>query len=207
MVYSEEQLAEVKKQIFEQTKHLSPDQRAQIEEQINQMSAEQLEEFVRQQMAPRGGGKEKGVFRMIVDGDVPSKKIDENKDAVAVVSIRPVSKGHVIIIPKNPARDAKEIPSSVIGLAKKIAKKMTLKLKASATEIQTSSAFGETIVNVIPVYDKRVNVNSPTYEASEDEILEVFNKLRVVKKPKREVIRRTKKAETTEILKLRRRIP
>ena len=173
------------------------------------MSPEQLELFVKQQTSTQKDktpGENKGIFRMIVDGDIPSKKVDENKESIAVISKRAISRGHVLIIPKKLARDSKEIPSSAFSMAKKISKKIISKLKASSAEIQTESAFGETVVNVIPVYDKPVNVNSPRYEVSEDEMSELEKLLKFVKKPK--VIRIKKKpANQGPVLKLKMRIP
>jgi len=211
MVYTAEQVVEVKRQILEQTKNLPEGQRQQIEEQINKMSPEELEEFVKQQMAA-GGGKQgegqapqKGIFRMIVDGDIPSSKVNENNDAVVVVSKRAVSKGHVLVIPKKPVGDANSMPASVFSLAKAVGKKMGTKLKCKSTEIQSENAFGEIVVNVIPVYDKPVSLSSERYEASEEEMAEIYKKLKVVKKPKIERIKA--KPKKLEVLKLRRRIP
>lgn len=209
MAFTKEQMEEVKKQIFEQTKHLPEDRRKAIEAQIETMSPEQLELFVRQQTSTQKGqasGENKGIFRMIIDGDIPSKKIEENKESVAVISKRAISKGHVLIIPKKLARDSKEIPSSAFSMAKKISKKIISKLKASSTEIQTETAFGETIINIIPVYDKPVNINSPRYEVGDEEISELNNLLKFVKKPK--VIKINKKPQSqANTPKLKMRIP
>lgn len=208
MVYSEEQILEVKKQILEQTKNLPVGQRAEIEEQIDAMSAEELEIFVQQQMAGKETRQEsqKGIFRMIADGDVPSKKIAENKEAVAVVSVKAVSRAHVLIIPKKPAGDANSIPASVYNLARVVAKKIVSKFDAKSTAIQTENAFGEVVVNVIPIYDKPLGITSPRYDVGEKELEEVYLKLRIVKKPKIERIKKTVKKEA-EVLKLRRRVP
>ncbi|MBS3076990.1 HIT domain-containing protein [Candidatus Pacearchaeota archaeon] len=211
---SKEDINLAKKQLNEQVEKMSDGaQKEAARQQLSGMSDETISSMVEQQRQPTGqagsGGarEQRSVFRMIVSGDVPSKKVDENKEAIAVVSIRPVSKGHVIIIPRTLARDSKEIPSGAMSLAKKIASKMVSKLKASATEIQTSRAFDEVIVNVIPVYDKRVDVNSVAYEASEEELNEVHKSLRVVKTPKKEVIKVKKKTEKEEVIKLKRRVP
>ena len=143
---------------------------------------------------------------MIVDSDVPSRKVGENKDAVAVVSVRAVSKGHVLIVPIKPVGDANSMPVSVYGLARQIAKKITDKLKAKSTAIQTENAFGEVVVNVIPIYDKPLSVTSQRYEVKENELDEVHKYLRVVKKPKVEKIKKeTPREEKT--LKLKRRVP
>jgi len=206
---SKEDIDLARKQLSEQIEKM-PDgqQKESARMQLVGMSDEAISAMVEQQRQSAGGAREqRSVFRMIVDGSIPSKKVDENKDAIAVVSIRPVSKGHVIIIPKTLARDAKELPSGALILAKSVAAKMVSRLKAIATEIQTSRAFDEVIVNVIPVYDKRVDVNSPAYEASEDELNEVYDMLNVVKKPKREVIRRVTKKSEEEGVRLKRRVP
>jgi hypothetical protein len=206
---SKEDIDLARKQLSEQIEKM-PDgqQKESARMQLVGMSDEAISAMVEQQRQSAGGAREqRSVFRMIVDGSIPSKKVDENKDAIAVVSIRPVSKGHVIIIPKTLARDAKELPSGALILAKSVAAKMVSRLKAIATEIQTSRAFDEVIVNVIPVYDKRVDVNSPAYEASEDELNEVYDMLNVVKKPKREVIRRVTKKSEEEVVRLKRRVP
>ena len=47
---------------------------------------------------------------------------------------------------------------------------ISLKLKASNCEIQAESKFGEIIVNVIPIYDKPLNLNSQRKEATEEEL-------------------------------------
>src|SRR3989344_8766979 len=97
-----EQVAELKSQLAEQIKHLPEAQRAQAQVQIDQMSPEALELMLNQQMSSQStkAKASKSVFRMIIDGELPSKKINENKNAIAVLEIKPVSKGHVIIIPK-----------------------------------------------------------------------------------------------------------
>ena len=143
---------------------------------------------------------------MIVDGDVPSKKIDENKDSIVVVSVKAVSKGHFLIIPKTAVGDAKLLPGSLFGLAKKTAKRISSKFDAASVEIQTEKVFGEVILNVIPVYEKPVSLNSHRYDVSESELDEVYRKLRVVKKEKVVRIKRETKSQE-KVLKLRKRIP
>jgi diadenosine tetraphosphate (Ap4A) HIT family hydrolase len=210
MVYTKEQSEEVIRQILEQTKHLSAEQRAAIEDQLQKMTPEELEAFVQEQMGAQKSRPEnqKGIFRMIVDGDVPSKKICENSDAIGVVSVRAVSKGHVLIIPKKPVGDANSMPAGAYNLARQVGKKVTSKLKAKSTAIQTENAFGEVVINVIPIYDKPLSMTSPRYEVKEGELEEVYKLLRVVKKEKKEKIKIEKKEAPQEtILKLKRRVP
>jgi diadenosine tetraphosphate (Ap4A) HIT family hydrolase len=208
---SQEDIQLARKQLSEQVERMpNSEQKEAARKQLEGLSDEAISAMVEQQKGGQDSGKvqeQRSVFRMIVDGNIPSKKVDENKEAIAVVSIRPVSKGHVIIIPKILARDSKELPSKALSLAKKIAVRMVSKLKAKATEIQTSRAFDEVIINVIPVYDKRADINSPAYEASEEELKQVYGLMRAVKKPKKEVIKKVKKKSEEEVVKLKRRVP
>ena len=216
MVFSEEQVREVKKQILTQVKDYPEDKRKAIEAQIDAMDAEELESFVKEQMSrPQGGGQgrgegssQKGIFRMIVDGDVSSKKVAESKDAVAVLDIRPITKGHSIIVPKNAVGDLRALPSSIFSLAKTLGKKIVSKLNASNIEIQTEKKFGEVVVNVIPVYDSPVSLNSQRYEAKEEELSEVSKKISIIKVKKEKVVKKMKTTGQKEnIVKLKRPIP
>jgi hypothetical protein len=204
---SEEDIQSARKQLSEQVEGLPEGpQKEAAREQLERMSDETISAMVEQQRkGTQNAGPQKGIFRMIVDGDIPAKRIDENKDAIAVVSKRAISRGHVLVIPKKVVGDAKSLPSGALSMAKKIAGKIISKLKANRTEIQTSNAFGEAVINVIPIYEKPLNVNSEAYEAKEGELEEVYLLLRVVKKPKREIIRR--KRAPVEILRLRRPVP
>jgi len=208
MTLTEKQEKEIKRQILEQTKHFPEERRKQIEEQLEKMTSEQLEAYVkqmmtRQQTAQSQSSTEKGVFRMIISGEMSSKELDQNKDAIAVLDIKPISLGHSIIIPKKQITDAKDLPSSTFSLAKRISKKISSKLKTSGCEIQTEFKFGEIIINIIPIYDKALNVNSPRQDVKEEELEKIYNRLKKEKKP--EVIKIRKK-KSSKIIKLKREI-
>ena len=203
MTLTHEEIQEIKKQLSQQIQHLSPDKKSQAQQQIDSMSEEALESLLEQQKSKQ---PQKPLFRMIVDREIPSKIIDENRFALATLDIKPISQGHTIIIPKSPVEKAKDIPAQVFSLAKKIAKKLSLKLKSKSAEIQTEFKFGEIIINVIPIYEESLNINSPRSSPSDSELEEVYKKLRVIKKPKVQRIK-IKKTQETKILKLNRRIP
>jgi histidine triad (HIT) family protein len=182
MVLTQEQIKELKNQLLQQVKTLPENQKKEAEKQIEEMSAESLESMLKQQQQSKG--KEKGIYRMIVDKEIPSKLLDENKSSLAVLEIKPISQGHVIIIPKKAVKSVKELSSSSLTLAKKIASRLTNKLKAKSAEIQTEFKFGEIIINVIPIYDKSLNVNSPRTDAKDQDLEKIYSILRVIKKPK-----------------------
>ena len=203
MPLTPEQGQQLKNQLSAQIQNLPAEQKKAAQQQIDEMSDEAIESMLKQQ---KSQGPQKPVFRAVVEGDVPSKKIDETKDAIAVLDIRPISKGHVIIIPKSAATNAKAVPTSAFALAKKIAKKIESKLKAKSAEIQTESKFGEIIINIIPIYDKPLNLSSPRSDMPEEELFEIQKKLAKSQKPK--VIKLDKKpSKQSNLVKLKRRIP
>jgi len=206
MALTPEQIKELKDQLREQVKSLPEQQKAAALAQIETMSPEALETMIKQQKS--SSKNQKGVFRMIIDKEMPSREIVETKDALAVLDIRPISKGHTIIIPKKVTGDAKSIPTSCFALAKKISKRIELKLKAKSAEIQTEFKFGEIIINVIPIYKESLNLNSPRTSPEDKELDEVYKTLRIVKKPKIQKIKLDKPKESkTQIQTLKRRIP
>src|SRR3990172_7607122 len=97
---SEEQAAVVKKQLMEHIERSFPDEKKQYaKEQVEHMSQKELEDFLAKNNLISGQDSQ-CVFCSIVFGDIPSHKIDENPEAIAVLEINPVSKGHSLIILK-----------------------------------------------------------------------------------------------------------
>jgi histidine triad (HIT) family protein len=206
MALTPEQIKSLKEQLKSQIKHLPEEKRIEAEQQIESLSPQSLELMLKQQKGK--AQREQSIFRSIVSGEIPSAKIDENKYALAVLEINPVSKAHVIIIPKQQAKNPENIPSQAFALAKKLSKKIISKLKAKSCEIQTEKKLGESIINVIPIYDKELSVGSPRYKAKKEELEEIASKLRAKSKPKIEKIRIEKKLSSeSQILKLPRKIP
>lgn len=204
MPLTEQQIEEVKEQLRQQIEHLSPEKKEEAEKQIEEMSPEAIEAMLKQSQS-KSKSSQKDVFRMIVDKEIPSKIIDENKEAIAVLDIKPISPGHSVIIPKKAVKNPKEMPNNAFSLAKKIAKKISSKLKAISAEIQTEFKFGETIINIIPIYDKPLSLSSPRKEVEEKELDVLYQKLRTIKKEK--VIRIKKESNSSNLLKINRRIP
>jgi histidine triad (HIT) family protein len=206
MALTPEQVKELKMQLSGQIQHLSPEQKAAAQKQIDSLSPEALELMIKQQQSKQGKA-EKGLFRSIVDGEIKSYFIAENKDSIAVLDIKPISSGHCIIIPKKPVVEAKSLPNSCFNLAKKIAKKASKKLNAKSSEIQTEYKFGEMIINIIPIYDKSLNILSPRNNPTEKELEEISSKLKIIKKPRKIKIKRETNKESSSVPKLERKIP
>lgn len=204
MALTQEQIKELKDQLKDQVKSMPEAQKAAALKQIESLSPQALEEMLKQQS--KSSKSNKDIFRSIIDGEIPSKKIDENKDNIAVLDIRPISKGHSMIIPKIAIKSTKEIPNSSFSLAKKISKRIIKRLKAKSTEIQTEFKFNEIIINVIPIYDKPLSLDSPRQEGNEKELNEIYNSIKAIKRAKVIKIKKTKSSQSSAI-KIDRRIP
>jgi len=205
MALTQGQIEDVKSQLRQQIKHLPEEKRKEAEKQIDSLSEQAIEELIKQQHS--GESSNKGIFRRIIDKEIPSKIIDENSLCIAVLDIKPISKGHVIIIPKKAVSNAKELPPKAFSLARKIAKRISSKLKAKGMEIQTEFKFGEAIINLIPIYEKGLSINSPREDASEKELEEIHKILKIIKKPRQKKPEAKKPALQQIILKKGMRIP
>ena len=140
-----------------------------------------------------------------MEGKIPSYAIDENKDCIAVLEIKPISKGHIIIILKKMVSPPSKIPKSVFSLAKRISKKIEKNFKPKEVLISSSQALGEIIINIIPVYTNE-SLSSPRKQASKEELEALKNILEKKKKTKHARKPRIKKLEESKIW-FPRRIP
>jgi len=184
MELKDEQIENLKKQIISQIESTFPeDKKYSAIEQIESMDKEQFIEFLKRNNLINLSKEENPLetipnetpFRMIIEGKIPSYKIDENKDSIVVLEINPISKAHVIIIPKNAIKESGEIPKSLFTLAKRISKKIKTKLKPKEVLISSSVLLEEVILNVLPIYN-RETLHSPRLQVSKEE-LEKLKKL------------------------------
>lgn len=203
MVLTPEQIQDLKQQLKEQVRTLPEDKKAQALQQIDSLSTEALELMLKKQTS---NVPEKGIFRMIVDNDIQSLKISENLSAIAVLDINPISQGHIIVIPKKPISDSKQMPVAAFTLAKKIANRLTSKLKAKSIEIQTETKFNESIISIIPSYTVQLNINSHRTKAEMKELEKVYFILKDKPKVERIKIKKTPNSKSGP-LKLQKRIP
>lgn len=202
MALNKEQIQQLKKQLHDQIKNLPEKQKKEAEAQIESLSDEAIEEMLEDQKKAQ-----KPIFRAIVSGEMPSKKIDENKNAIAVLDIRPLVKGHVLILPKKEVKNGKDIPTSAFSLAKKVAKRISNKLKASSIDIRTEFKLGEIILEIIPIYGKPIPLSNPRQEPKEEELQEIQFLLKAkpkVKREKKKIESAEKKQDNT--IRLKRRI-
>ena len=120
------------------------------------------------------------VFEMIRDGVIPSVKLYEDDDCFVILDINPVSKGHALVISKEPYPTFSEISEEKLGkmihIARLLDKKMRQELKAEGTNIMinNSPASGQEVphlhIHVIPRFShdgKTPVFNKSKYEEGE----------------------------------------
>lgn len=208
MALTQQQIIELKTQLLSQIQHLPPEQKAEAEQQIQELSPEALEMMLSQEREKNKGPK-KTIFRSIVDNDVPSIVVEENKIAKAVMDITPIAKGHVLIIPIKPVSDAKQLPVGAFSLAKKVALRISKKLNSKSNLIQTENKFNESVIHVIPSYtDKVLDLTSERSKAKNEELEAVASQIKLpAKKPKLQKIKVTKTISPENSVQIKRRIP
>ena len=205
MNLTEDQIEEFKKQIIQQIEStFSEDKKSPAIERINLMNNDEFIDFLKKNKllnsdSDKESPEESDIsasnetpFRLIIEGKILSYLIDENKDCMAVLEIKPVSKGHIIIIPKKAISESDKIPKSAFSLAKKISKKIETNFKPKEVLISSSQVFGETILNILPVYSNE-SLASPRRQISKEELENLKNILEKKKKTKQAKKPRIKK--------------
>lgn len=106
--------------------------------------------------------KDDCIFCKIAAGEIPSRKIYEDKDLIAIMDLNPTSKGHSLIIPKEHCTNIydidEDIAAKVMKTAKKLATKMTVALNCDSFNLlqNNGETAGQTMfhfhMHLIPRY-------------------------------------------------------
>lgn len=106
--------------------------------------------------------KDDCIFCKIAAGEIPSRKIYEDKDLIAIMDLSPTSKGHSLIIPKEHYTNIYDIDEKIAGkvmkTAKKLATKMTVALNCDGFNLlqNNGETAGQTMfhfhMHLIPRY-------------------------------------------------------
>lgn len=123
------------------------------------------------------------VFKKIIDGEIPSKKIYEDDYCIAILDLNPFRKGHSLVISKECRATIEELDSTtlshMINAASLISKKMRDALNADDTNvlINNGPAAGQEIphvhMHVIPRFEKDgplFGIEKQKYEDGEMEL-------------------------------------
>lgn len=106
--------------------------------------------------------KDDCIFCKIAAGEIPSRKIYEDSDLIAIMDLNPTSKGHSLIIPKEHCTNIYDIDEDIAGkvmkTAKKLATKMTVALNCDGFNLlqNNGETAGQTMfhfhMHLIPRY-------------------------------------------------------
>ena len=152
MELSEQQIAEIRKQIISQINSTFPeDKKSEAISRIESMSSEEIISFLEQnnlikdlQSENSDNSEESGcIFCSIISGKIPSVKIFENSDTIAILEINPLSEGHTLVIPK---KHAGQISKEIKTFAEEIESKIKYALKRKNTLLEESNLFGHQIL-------------------------------------------------------------
>lgn len=221
MTLNEEQVKNIKEQILKQIDswQASEEKKHEAKSYIQSLNSEQLEEFlvknkmIKQEKSTEQAKEQKPKeqpavteqkettcpFCLIIQGKLSSHKIDENSQSIAVLEINPLSKGHVLVIPKE-HKNIDKISSQAFTLAKKLASRIKRTLKPKEISIQSAELFEHGAINLIPIYeDEKLEKK----HASEQDLQQLQQLLAVKPKVKKE---KSEKAEGKELKKPKKEI-
>jgi histidine triad (HIT) family protein len=71
------------------------------------------------------------VFCAIVDGSAPAVRIHEDDDHVAILDIRPIVRGHTLVIPKNHHVDLTDTPPETVAAMMTLGQRIARAARAS----------------------------------------------------------------------------
>jgi histidine triad (HIT) family protein len=205
-----EQSNQIKERLLQQVKNFPEDKQEIVKKQILSMTDEQLEQFIKQNQLSHLESSDKQetqqcIFCSILSGQIPSYKLIEDKYSIAILEINPLSKGHSLILPRI-HQDVTKIPSSSFSLAKRISKKIKSKYKPQEIQISSKNMFGHGVIEIIPLYGDE----KERHKATEEELTKLQNDLKIEKRERRTIKKKSSKkikSETAGLPILKPRIP
>jgi len=132
---------------------------------------------------------DKCVICQIVDGEVPSKKIYEDDEIVAILDFNGANPGHSFVIPKQHTPILEQIPSHLVGKIFNVANKIssaifdTMKVQGTnifvANGIPAGQKVAHCMVNIIPRKENDgINLQWPPKQLSEEEMSTIELKIK-----------------------------
>lgn len=114
------------------------------------------------------------IFGKIIRGEIPATKVYEDGDCLAFMDINPVTKGHVLLIPKIQYLWMQDVPDELLSLLFLRAKRLMVAIKESLNcDYVQVSVVGKDVphfhIHLIPRYlnDELHGWRTGTYEGDE----------------------------------------
>ncbi len=124
------------------------------------------------------------IFTKIVNGEIPSYKIDETESCYAFLDINPLAKGHTLVIPKKEVDYFFDMDDKIYGELMQFAKKVAGGIeKAIACKRVGAAVLGLEIphahVHLIPINSEAdINFSNPKMKLSGEEFQDIAKEIR-----------------------------
>jgi len=123
------------------------------------------------------------IFSKIINGEIPSHKIDENDEFLAFLDIMPLAKGHTLVIPKTEIDYIYDLEDEVLARLHVFAKKVAKKIEAAIPcERIGVAVIGLEVphahIHLIPLNDvSDINFERPKLSLSQDELTSIAKQI------------------------------
>lgn len=132
---------------------------------------------------------EECIFCKIVRGEIPSRKVHEDKEVLAILDANPASLGHVLVLPKKHFANIYDIDNaslvSVANIVKLMADRAKSRLGAEGVNVLQNNGrhAGQIVehlhIHVIPRYENDgISLHLPRAKISEEDLKSAESKLK-----------------------------
>lgn len=200
MVISEEQAEGIKLKLLEQIDKVPNESRDSIRTQIEGMTPNQVEDFLK-----KNNSMDKCIFCSIIEGTSSSVKLYETEIVLIILDIKPLSKGHSLILLKE---HGGKVTEEIKKMGEELGQFYKDKFEAKSYETHEIEVMGHFALEVIPIYGdetERYSVTNDILLKIKDEIgeLNFIKEDQVVEEPEEVDERNTlveKEEESEEVV-------
>lgn len=169
-----EQFNEIKEALISQINNTFPEEKKESAiRELNSMNDSEFESFLKQNNLINA--KKECIFCKIIKKEIPSSKIKENQNAIAVLEINPISVGHVLIIPKKHIQKQEELSKEFKTLSEEISEKIQILFHPKQILKYYTSFFDHLVLNILPVYTTE-SQDSERIKISQEELKKIQEK-------------------------------
>lgn len=132
--------------------------------------------------------QEKTIFQKIIAGEIPCHKIYEDENTFAFLDISPNTKGHTLVIPKEPFKNIYDIDEETAGKlfqsVRKIATaiKKSLKTEGANIVMNNNPVAGQEVlhahIHIVPRHKDDAGWYGKKYQYKDEEAEEIAQKIR-----------------------------
>ncbi len=189
MTNTELDLINIKSKLLEQIKTQYDEKQAnEFISKINDLTDEQLIEFLKQQGMIQGDDKptqQQCIFCSMIFGEIPTTKIGENEKAISILELNPVTLGHALIIPKEHIETEDKLPSEVKELTNEISEKIKKTFNPQRIDLIPGHVMGHQLINILPIYNNET-IESPRQKQTPEGLTELKKQIDTAQPEKKE---------------------